>query len=151
MRLGVAIAAVGVALAATTGVASAQETRAERTATAAQVPWYERFTYSSGNEQIPSWSSVNPRAPNQSATKPTARWGLTVNVGQAEQQVTSRAEMPVNGKEAALGAYYRFSPTFRVGGQVSVAPQSVPQGAPRSADERAEPAAGVRLESAIRF
>lgn len=145
VRFGLALAAVGVVF-ATGNVAQAQTTLAERSATAAEVPWYERFTYSAGTaETPPSWSTINPRDPK--APVASARWGVTVNVGEEERLRTSESITPRG--EAAVGAFYRFSPRVRVGGQVSVAPQPVTPGANRR--EQAEDAAGVKLESAFRF
>jgi hypothetical protein len=146
VRLGLAIAAMGVAVVATGGVANAQTSLAERTATAAEVPWYERFTYSAGvSEAPPSWSAINPRDPK--APVASARWGVTVNVGEEERLRTAEDITP--RKESAVGAFYRFSPRVRVGGQVSVAPQPVTPGVPRRQQE--EDSAGVKLESAFRF
>jgi hypothetical protein len=146
LRLGLAIAAFGVAVAASGGSAHAQSTLAERTATAAEVPWYERFTYSSGaTEKLPSWSSVNPRDPNMPLA--SARWGFTVNVG--EEEMVRAADGLAPRGEAAVGAFYRFSPRVRVGGQVSVAPQPVSPGA--RGRQETEDAPGVKLESAFRF
>lgn len=149
MRLHVAIACASVALAASQGTALAQDSRADRTAAAAEVPWFERFTFNSGgsDEALPSWSTVNPRAPG--AAVASARWGMTVNVGEAEQRLTEAGRL-TQESEAAVGAFYRFTPRVRVGGQVSVAPQSVAPGADRL-NERREPEAGVRLESAFKF
>ena len=147
MRLGFAIAVMGVAVVASTGMAHAQSNLAERTATAAEVPWYERFTYSSSvAEAAPSWSTVNPRDP--SAPVASARWGVTVNVGEEERLRAAESITPRG--EAAIGAFYRFSPRIRVGGQVSVAPQPVTPGLTRR-DQQREDSAGVKLESAFRF
>jgi hypothetical protein len=130
-------------------VALAQETLADRTAAAAEVPWFERFTFNSGGsvDAIPSWSTINPRAPG--AAVASARWGMTVNVGEAERRLTEAGRLRQEN-EAAVGAFYRFTPRVRVGGQVSVAPQSVSPGA-NQLNERREPEAGVRLESAFKF
>lgn len=148
MRLGLAIAAMGVAVVATGGTAHAQASLAERTAAAAEVPWYERFTYSSGlsdQQAAPAWSTVNPRDPK--APVASARWGVTLNVGEEDRLRTAESITPRG--EAAVGAFYRFSPRVRFGGQVSVAPQRVTPGATRR--EETEEAPGVKLESAFRF
>lgn len=146
MRVSLAIAALGVAVVATSGVASAQ-TRDDRTAVAAEVPWYERFTYSSGVSDPPSaWSATNPRAEG-APVAPTARWGMTLNLGERERP--SGAEVISPREEAAVGAFFRVTPSVRVGGRVSVAPHSMTPGASRR--ESDEPAAGVKLESAFRF
>lgn len=145
MRVGLAIAVMGAAVVATSGVASAQ-TRADRTAVAAEVPWYERFTYSSGvSEPPPAWSTANPRAAG-APVAPTARWGMTLNLG--EQERLSSAEAISPREEAAVGAFFRVTPSVRVGGRVSVAPQPVTPGAARRVEEES---AGVKLESAFRF
>jgi hypothetical protein len=146
VRLGFAIAAMGVAVVASTGAAHAQATLAERAATVSEVPWYERFTYSSGvADAAPSWSTINPRDPK--APVASARWGVTLNVGEEERLRTSESITPRG--ESAIGAFYSFSPRVRVGGQVSVAPQEVTPGAARR--DQAQENAGVKLESAFRF
>ena len=146
MRIGFAIAAMGVAVVATSGVAHAQATLAERSATVAEVPWYERFTYSSGvSDAAPAWSTINPRDPQASVAG--ARWGMTLNVGEEERLRTAESITPRG--QSAIGAFYSFSPRVRVGGQVSVAPQAVAPGTSRR--EAAEDSAGVKLESAFRF
>lgn len=145
MRVQLAIAVMGAAVVAASGVAEAQ-TRADRSAVVAEVPWYERFTYSSGvSEPAPSWSTVNPRAESQPVA-PAARWGMTLNLG--EQERLSAAEAISPREEAAVGAFFRITPSVRVGGRVSVAPQPINPGGRRPEDE---PAAGVKLESAFRF
>ncbi|MBI1186414.1 MAG: hypothetical protein GC206_03660 [Alphaproteobacteria bacterium] len=123
------------------GVAAAQDTVAERNAMRAEIPWYERFTYNHGtSEQTASFGQSERRA---QAWTPGNRWGVTVDLNNAERSVTA----PAPGDETAVGAYYQFTPSVRVGGQVSFG-QRDPL-SPARRDEEAE--AGVRLESAFRF
>jgi hypothetical protein len=124
------------------GVALAQETVAERAAARAEVPWYERFTYSQGPSQTTAGDAAADRRGVQAWT-PSSRWGVTVNLREATE-ASAR-------DETAVGAFYRFTPNMRVGGQVSIGTQSV-QGVPPAQRAREnESAAGVRLESAFRF
>lgn len=159
MKLRVAFFAMGVA-AFTSGQAlivdaHAQDSRAERTSAAAEVPWYERFTFSPGSPGNPggvpatgadraSGFAENPRAP---ATAPSATWGMTFNVGEAERANSVLLNDP--RREAQVGAYFRFSPRVTVGGRLSVAQPKADPGEQRAT--RDEPQAGVRLESAFRF
>jgi hypothetical protein len=123
------------------GVAAAQDTVAERNAMRAEIPWYERFTYNHGpSEQT---AAIGQTERNVQAWTPGRRWGVTVDLRDAERSVTA----PAPGEEAAVGAYYQFTPSVRVGGQVSFG-QRDPL-SPARRDEEAE--AGVRLESAFRF
>jgi hypothetical protein len=124
------------------GVAAAQDTVAERNAMRAEIPWYERFTYNHGpSEQTAAIGQTERTA--QEAWTAGRRWGVTVNLRNAERSVTA----PAPGDETAVGAYYQFTPSVRVGGQVSFG-QRDPL-SPARRDEEAE--AGVRLESAFRF
>lgn len=140
---------VSFALAATAvcapGEAAAQgATVAERQAIRAEVPWYEQFTSSTGPTQ--NLGGLGPTTERGvSAWAPSSRWGVTVDLRDAETQVR---RAPSVG-ETSVGAFYQFTPRMRVGGQVSLAP-SRSGAAPLRTDEE-EPNAGVRLESAFRF
>lgn len=127
------------------GIAHAQEESvAERNAVRAEVPWYERFTYSQGPSDAVSGIGQSDRRGVQ-AWQPTTRWGVTVNLREAARTPLA----PVPGDETAVGAYYQFTPSVRVGGQVSLGVRQEPAAPTRPSQE--EPAAGVRLESAFRF
>lgn len=127
------------------GVAAAQDTVADRNAMRAEVPWYERFTFSAGTtDQASNLGPVDRRGPQ--AWTPSTRWGVTVNLREAERVTTA----PTAGDETAVGAYYQFTPSVRVGGELSVGTRREPLAAARR-DEETEPSAGVRLESAFRF
>jgi|SRR5262245_48657483 hypothetical protein len=128
------------------GVAAAQETVSERNAMRAETPWYERFTYSQGpSEQAAALGPVERRGAPAITLSP--KWGVTVNLREAERTVTTRQD---ESGRAAVGAYYQFTPSVRVGGQVSVGAPRLPA-APAARGREEEPAAGVRLESAFRF
>jgi len=126
------------------GVAAAQETVAERNAMRAEIPWYERFTYNHGPSEQTANLGQTERRPQ--AWTPSTRWGVTVNLNEAERVATA----PTASDETAVGAYYQFTPSVRVGGQVSFGPAREPMIAGRRDDEAATEA-GVRLESAFRF
>jgi hypothetical protein len=149
VRLGIAIAAVGLAFVASSGVAHAEETLRDRKAAAAEVPWYERFTYSAGApKDAPAWSSANPRTGASQTPAPNARWGLTLNLGD-EDRIGEARRVQRQNDEAAVGAFFRFTPRMRLGGKVSVGLQAVAPGLRTSG--RDEQAAGVKLESAFKF
>ena len=129
--------------AAAPGVAYAQDSVAERNAIRAEVPWFERFTLNHGPNQTTTGPGQSD-ARGVQAWQPATRWGVTVNLREAERSVTA----PVPGDETAVGAYYQFTPSVRVGGQVSVGRS---EALTTTQQNRDEPEAGVRLESAFRF
>lgn len=141
MMVSVALAATAV----TAPVAAAQDASvAEREAMRAETPWYERFTTSSGlTQNLTGLGPSAERGPN--GWSPSARWGVTVDLRESENQVQRNPAR----NETSVGAFYQFTPRVRVGGQLSVAPPS--RSAAPSGVEQDEPAAGVRLESAFRF
>lgn len=142
-------------VAATANVAHAQQrpasppavsVAADVDAAQAVVPWYERFTTSSGITQSITGDRENDRsiAPTWSLNQ---HWGVTVDVRQAQR---IERDPTAHGDQTSVGAFYQFTPSLRVGGQVSVETPSLSEtttGAPRSD----EPHAGVRIESAFRF
>lgn len=133
------------AVAVTAGVAHAQDTTPqERAAVRAEVPWYERFTTSHGPTE--SMAGIGPsERVAQPAWSLSRRWGVTVDTTRAVPG--QRPDRPAAvTDETAVGAFFQFTPSLRVGGEVSV----------RQADQQSEvnpeePSAGVRLESAFRF
>ncbi|MBL8549907.1 MAG: hypothetical protein JNJ73_07960 [Hyphomonadaceae bacterium] len=140
---GAVMLTAGVAVPAT---ASAQETVQERAAARAEVPWYERFTYSQG--AAPTVAADPSDRRGVQAWAPSRRWGVTVNLNENGQAGTAA---PTMRDETAVGAYYQFTPNVRVGGAVSVGAQSAAGLAPVERAREADSAAGVRLESAFRF
>ena len=136
------------AVVATAGVAHAQEgTPAERAAVSGAVPWYERFTTSSGVTE-----SVTGTTENDRLTPPTwtlsQRWGVTVDVRQA-QRVERGQDRLQPSDQTSVGAYYQFTPRVRVGGEVSVAGSAL--STTGSVVNEADKSASVKLESAFKF
>lgn len=141
-----ALALAGVVL-VTAGTAHAQTTtREERAAVRAETPWYERFTLSQGPSEMMTGLGPSERL-LQPAWTLTQRWGVTVDVRQADRPDPSLRQQ--QGDEAAVGAYFRFTPRVSVGGRVSVSETEALTTTPGT--EAADSNAGVRLESAFRF
>ena len=109
----------------------------------AEAPWFQRFTANAGategahlapgqvqNEQTITWQA-------------TDKWNLTLNLKDADRtKVTSR-------DEAAVGAFYHFTPSIRVGGEVAVADS--PSAAKSAVTDNKDQSATVKLESAFKF
>lgn len=140
------VLALAGAVLVTAGAAHAQDntTPAERAAVRAEVPWYEHFTYGQGPVETMTGLGPSDRVA-QPAWSLSQRWGVTVDVRQAE-----RVENPAvqSRDETAVGAYFQFTPRVRVGGQVSLR-DNVPPGTPTQPGDAQS--TGVRLESAFRF
>lgn len=144
------------AVLATAGVAHAQDNSAptsavaDRNAVRAETPWYERFTTTHGVTETLTGSTENDRLPAPS-WRLSDRWGVTVDVHQAQR--IDRALDPASREDqTAVGAYYQFTPRVRLGGEVSVGvPQDSPALSQANHDDKTEPSAGVKLESAFRF
>jgi hypothetical protein len=140
---------------ATAGVAHAQERPAVPIAPAAGAaarddaasPWYQRFTTSSGVTESITGEHENDRAFAPAWTL-NQRWGVTVDVREAAR--IERSPELTRGNETSVGAYYQFTPSVRVGGEVSVETTQPALTTPGQ-DARDEPRAGVRIESAFRF
>lgn len=134
------------------GVAHAQEaaTVAERAAVRAETPWYERFTYSHGPTEMMTGIGPSDRV-SQPAWSLTQRWGITVDANRAPRtERLNPAATPLEGNGASVGAFYQFTPSMRVGGQVTVSEPDRSVTA-RPEDDRARSNSGVRIESAFRF
>ena len=140
---------------ATAGVAHAQDRPAAPVAapgaaapTGDAVPWYQRFTTSSGVTESITGESENDRllAPAWTLNQ---RWGVTLDVREAER--VERLPDVSRGDQTSVGAYYQFTPRVRVGGEVSVESAERPLNVTRPAGREEEPRAGVRVESAFRF
>jgi hypothetical protein len=141
----------GAAVLATAGVAHAQDAPAIAASgasapNAAAVPWYQRFTTSSGVTETITGESENDRLPAPSWTL-NQRWGVTLDVREAQR--IERAPEGGRGDQTSVGAYYQFTPRLRVGGEVSVE-EELPL-TPVQTPNDDEPRAGVRIESAFRF
>ena len=128
-----------IAASAFASVAHAQPVAAEKS----DRPWYDRFTASAGlTDNDKGFTASDDRT--ALSFSPSAKWGLTFNVRDADRGVT------VPKDETSLGAFYHVSPRFRVGGELSVAAQSNGR-TPVARTPGEEPAAGVKLESAFKF
>ena len=144
----------GAAVLASAGVAHAQDRAPVApaaapgvTAPVSAVPWYQRFTTTNGVTEAITGETENDRlAPP--AWSLSQRWGVTLDVREA-QTVERLPES--RGDQASVGAYYQFTPSMRVGGQLSVQEQPALAPAGASTTHQDEPAAGVRIESAFRF
>lgn len=137
--------AIAGAVLATAGVARAQDAPSEQQAAAAELPWYQHFTTSRGLSETLTGISENDRLAPPSWTL-TQRWGVTVDV--REGQRLDRGA--VAEEQAAVGAYYQFTPRVRLGGELSLG-ATQREGAPAGVRHSEEETAGVRIESAFRF
>lgn len=141
------IVGLGIAVAASVGTAQAEPAKnvQPRAITAAtnEIPWFEQFTASS--TAADPTVAANPALTSQLSGMVSQRWGFSVNVRNADRTKAAPRD------EAAVGAFYDFTPRLRLGGELRVA-DSVVGGAPgvTGAGPR-EPSAGVKLESAFRF
>lgn len=138
---------------ATVGVAHAQPTRSAEIASSAssngELPWYQRFTSSSGLTETLGADGQQQGASFAPSWNFNNHWGVTVNVREARRVEQGGVE-GLSPEQASVGAYYQFTPRMRVGGAVSLgAPQ--PGALAPSATDSAENDAGVRIESAFRF
>lgn len=70
------------------------------------------------------------------------RWGLTLNMEQPDAR-------PSTWNDVAAGAYYRITPSIRVGGAVAFGEQQVTPGAQKITPDEGQPR--VRLESTFKF
>lgn len=141
------------AVLATAGAAHAQERVASGATISsaeagAAVPWYERFTTSSGVAESITGQPENDRQPPP-RWELSRHWGVTVGVREAQR--IERLPEGGRGDQTSVGAYYQFTPSLRVGGEVSLESRDRP-GSPAPQERQAdEPLAGVRVESAFRF
>lgn len=143
----------GAAVLATAGAAHAQgvpEPGATAEAAAA-VPWYQRFTTSNGVTESITGDRENDRALAPAWTL-NQRWGVTLDVREAQR--IERSPEGGRGDQAAVGAFYQFTPSVRLGGELSVeSPERPAAGLGITPEEPVDetPRAGVRIESAFRF
>ena len=70
---------------------------------------------------------------------PSGRWGLDLNVRQESR----------DSNEVEAGAYYRVTPSLRVGASAGVGVTEADPASPRETDRRGQPR--LRLESIFRF
>jgi hypothetical protein len=137
---------------ATAGAAHAQEAlspAAELNASRAAVPWYQRFTTSSGLTESITGVRENDRILPPAWTL-TQRWGVTVDVTEAAR-IERGPEGRIRGEQAAVGAYYQFTPGARVGAEVRVEDPANARALTPGARDATGANADVRIESAFRF
>src|SRR5438552_6970049 len=70
------------------------------------------------------------------------RWGLTLNLEQADTREST-------WNDVQAGAYYRITPSLRVGGAVALGDQQFTRGAKKITPDQGQPR--VRLETAFKF
>jgi hypothetical protein len=70
------------------------------------------------------------------------RWGLTLNMDSSDAR-------PASGNDVQAGAYYRITPSLRVGGAVAFGDEQLTPGPKKIGSEEAQPR--VRLESSFKF
>jgi len=135
------------AVLATAGAAHAQDAVAANPQ-GADLPWFQRFTASSGLTE--SLGQADAAAAVTPSVNLSQRWGVTIDMAQPD-----RVERGVQGlrqdlrqDQAAVGAYYQFTPRLRVGGQLSIGRDDAQTPVEPRRDEKD---AGVRIESAFRF
>ena len=143
----------GAAVMATAGVAHAQQapqptTASEATATQAAVPWYQRFTTSSGVTESITGDAENDRILPPAWTL-NQRWAVTMDVREGER--IERSPEGGRGNQTSVGAYYQFTPNMRVGGELSVETPDRNNAISPANPQQDEPRADVRIESAFRF
>jgi len=115
----------------------------------AGVPWYQHFTTNTGLSQAMSGDSTNDQSISPTwAMNP--HWGVTVDVREAQRM--ERSLDGGHGNQTSVGAYYQFTPSVRLGGELSVETSPRP-GTPDALIQRQldEPRANVKIESAFRF
>lgn len=144
MKLRFVFALAGAAFVAV-GAAHADETTDDRAAVAAETPWYERFTLSQSPDVMAGGAVGPDDQRDRAGWRVNGRWGVTVDVNRSARPVAQAPAAPRD--QTAVGAYFQFTPTMRVGGQVSVAPAQSAVGAPRDEESTAD----VRIQSAFRF
>ncbi|MDX2274283.1 MAG: hypothetical protein NW206_02440 [Hyphomonadaceae bacterium] len=138
------------AVLATAGLAHAQESpslASEVTVNRAAVPWYQRFTTSNGLTETITGERENDRQLPQ-AWSLNQRWGVTVGI--TEPSLIEHGSDAMRGQQTSVGAYYQFTPSARLGAEVRVE-DSTAASASLHSDQRTQPSAGVRVESAFRF
>jgi hypothetical protein len=114
----------------------------------AESAWYERFTASvAPSPAQKGWAGSE--AKTSLFWAPSSKWGVRVDVR------SDRSASPTREDEAAVGAFYQFTPSLRVGGQVSVTTPPVKEQrlapAARLPGQADQAEAGVKLESAFKF
>ena len=144
------LASAGVAHAQQRGVAS-QVVAPAAGADTGGLPWYEHFTNTNGLTETLNGDAANDRSIAPSWTL-NPHWGVTVDVREAQR--IERSVDGGHGNQTSVGAYYQFTPSVRLGGELSLETAPAP-GTPEAAllqqQDHNEPRANVKIESAFRF
>ncbi len=112
------------------------------------MPWYQRFTTSAGLTETITGVRENDRVLPR-AWALNQRWGVTVDV--TEPVRVEHSLEGVRRQQTAVGAYYQFTPSARVGAEVRVENTDPAVVALRPDAQELDATAGVRIESAFRF
>jgi hypothetical protein len=114
---------------------------------AAPIDWFENFVVSSETLENRSLLTSPQTESEEFGLEWTrsGRWGLTLDVVRRDGDQVSA--LPEN--EFSAGAFYQFSPSFRLGGGISISGERQIEDSSRFADEEAE--TNVRIESAFSF
>jgi hypothetical protein len=150
-RMGALLGGVVVLAIASCGPAFARDQRQNTVTTAptaAQAPWYERFTF--GSELRDGANAWVPRSELRTEAKvdSRSRWGVTFGV--SEEPRPALAPRPgQNNARASAGAFFQVSPKLRVGGAVTLPDERLNATRRREDTKQREP--GVKIESAVRF
>lgn len=130
-RLVVIAAVAALAMAGAGGVAHAQAAKPKSRAelTAGQVSVDQNAWGSSAQRRSLQWST-------------DGRWGVKLDFDQPRTR-------DVDWRDVEAGAYFRVTPSLRVGGSVGLGAQAVDPKRTEAAEERPQPR--VRLETTFRF
>lgn len=112
---------------------------ADRQAVQREIPWYERFTNSAAPTN-PYGDALTLGEGASLKVAPTPRWGVSLDTHQRNPSALRSVR-----DEAAVSAYFQFTPRLRVGGRLSVAGRTNTGGAPDQSTS------SVRIESAFKF
>ncbi|ACT57712.1 NtrZ family periplasmic regulatory protein [Hirschia baltica] len=125
-----------------------ESTVAEFETNSAPIKWYESFVYKANEDAEKKSFLVAPTTETDEfglAWSGNGRWGLTLDM-------TRRSGDDVHvlpEEEITAGAFYQFSPRFRIGGGISIGGERLSQDTSSWVDQENE--TGVRIESAFSF
>lgn len=114
----------------------------------APIKWYESFVYRADKNFDSQSLLVAPTTETDEfglVWGGKGRWGLTLDM--TRRQGDDVHILP--GEEISAGAFYQFSPRFRIGGGISVGGEQLSKDASRWDDQENE--TGIRIESAFSF
>ena len=121
---------------------------AEIETSTAPIKWYENFVQKIGEDKDKKSYLVAPTTETDQfalSWNNNGRWGLTLDMTRRSGDHVSI----LPEEEISAGAYYQFSPRFRIGGGISIGGEKLSQNTSRWDDQENE--TGVRIESAFSF